>query len=488
MLKGHNPAVQVMKPMNQRMIGVWLTAGLLFVFALCPPARAESVTYSYDALNRLTSVVYGNGQQITYSYDPPGNRTASSSNTLVAPHGFSFTPQTNVALNSPITSNAIIVAGINAAPPISITGGEFSVDGGPYTSAPGNVANGQSVAVRLTSAATYGTLVSATLTIGGVSAAFNVTTASNAASVAGISLSATSLTFSSQPQGGTSGAQSITLTSSGTGTLSITGITASGDFARATNCGATLAAGTNCTIAVTFTPTASGARSGALTISSNAAGSPHSVSLAGTGGAASTTTSIPLLLAQGWNLLGNSLNQTITLSTTFGDPNVVATVWKWDAGQAKWLLYSPLLDAAALQTYAIGKGYGVLSQIAPGDGYWVNAKVAADLGTQTGTMFVLTGTNLLSGWNLVGAGQEVSPSAFNQSLSATPPAPGSVPQNITSLWAWDNPANGWYFYAPSLEAQGGTVLPDYATARGYLDFTQHSKKLGGGAGVWVRKP
>lgn len=57
---GKNRVAQVMKILNQRARGVWLTASLLFAFALCPQAFAERVTNTYDTLNRLTSVVYGN--------------------------------------------------------------------------------------------------------------------------------------------------------------------------------------------------------------------------------------------------------------------------------------------------------------------------------------------------------------------------------------------------------------------------------------------
>ena len=76
--------------------------------------------------------------------------------------------------------------------------------------------------------------------------------------------------------------------------------------------------------------------------------------------------------------------------------------------------------------------------------------------------------------------------AFYLSLSATPSAAGTVPQNLTTLWAWDNSASQWYFYAPQLDASGG--LANYISSKGYLDFTKNSKTLGKGQGFWVNKP
>jgi hypothetical protein len=66
--------------------------------------------------------------------------------------------------------------------------------------------------------------------------------------------------------------------------VTFTSITPSGDYAAPDTCPATLTAGQNCTITVTFTPTASGTRAGTLTFKDNSAGSPsQTVSLTGTG-------------------------------------------------------------------------------------------------------------------------------------------------------------------------------------------------------------
>jgi hypothetical protein len=65
---------------------------------------------------------------------------------------------------------------------------------------------------------------------------------------------------------------------------------------------------------------------------------------------------------------------------------------------------------------------------------------------------------------------------------------GQVPINLTSLWAWDSVQSNWFFYAPSMEAQGGSALADYIAAQRYQDFAAGSKTLGNGAGFWVRRP
>lgn len=64
-----------------------------------------------------------------------------------------------------------------------------------------------------------------------------------------------------------------------------------------------------------------------------------------------------------------------------------------------------------------------------------------------------------------------------------PPAPEVIPLNFITLWAWDNGLGNWYFYAPSLEANGG--LTNYITSKGYLDFGL--KTLEPTSGFWLNK-
>jgi hypothetical protein len=101
-----------------------------------------------------------------------------------------------------------------------------------------------------------------------------------------VTLTPTSLTFAKRVVGTTSLSKKVTLLNSGNATLNISGITPSGDFALTTSpkpCGATLAVNKTCKIAVTFTPTQTGTRTGNVTITDNAGNSPQQVPLTGIG-------------------------------------------------------------------------------------------------------------------------------------------------------------------------------------------------------------
>ena len=102
-------------------------------------------------------------------------------------------------------------------------------------------------------------------------------------------LSPATLTFASQVNGTTSAAQTVTLSNPGNATLTITGITLTGAnptaFVLTNGCGTSLAASANCLLSVTFSPGTVGTFAAAITVADNAAGSPQSVALSGTGAA-----------------------------------------------------------------------------------------------------------------------------------------------------------------------------------------------------------
>jgi hypothetical protein len=131
------------------------------------------------------------------------------------------------------------------------------------------------------------------------------------------SLSPASLTFPPQLVGTSSSPQILTLTNTGSATLTITSITASGAFSQTNTCGSSLASNGTCTISVTFKPTTSGTLTGILTVTDNASPSTQTASLSGTGVAAPVVSLSPTSLTFSLRMVGtSSAAQTVTLKNT----------------------------------------------------------------------------------------------------------------------------------------------------------------------------
>ncbi|MGA1933238.1 putative Ig domain-containing protein [Arcobacter sp. YIC-464] len=75
-----------------------------------------------------------------------------------------------------VESNAITVTGVNTDTSISITGGEYQINGGSWTSIAGTVQNGDTVKVRTDASSNFSSDTEATLTIGGIEDTFKVFT------------------------------------------------------------------------------------------------------------------------------------------------------------------------------------------------------------------------------------------------------------------------------------------------------------------------
>jgi hypothetical protein len=130
------------------------------------------------------------------------------------------------------------------------------------------------------------------------------------------SLSPNTLTFSSQAVGTTSSpAQTVTLSNTGTLALTVNSVTASGDFAITNNTCTTVAVSANCMFGVTFTPTAAGTRSGAVTVTDSTG--TQVVALTGTGSSAGVSLS-PTSLTFSSQVGGTTSSpaRTVTLSNT----------------------------------------------------------------------------------------------------------------------------------------------------------------------------
>ena len=162
-------------------------------------AASISVTGGTYSINggayTATTGTVTNGQTVTVRHTSSASYSTATNTTLTiggvsdtftsttlaftsdsVPDQFTFVDQTNVAPNSVRVSNTITVSGINTAAGISVTGGEYSINGGTYTGASGTITNGQTVSVRHTSSVNYLTTVDTTLIIGGVADTFSSTT------------------------------------------------------------------------------------------------------------------------------------------------------------------------------------------------------------------------------------------------------------------------------------------------------------------------
>lgn len=96
----------------------------------------------------------------------------------VIPFAFSFPSVTNAEPSTPYVSEPITASGISGQTVVTVTDGEYSVNGQPFGTSTGTVNAGDRVVVRVTSSASASASVSAKLDIGGVSGTFTVTTRS----------------------------------------------------------------------------------------------------------------------------------------------------------------------------------------------------------------------------------------------------------------------------------------------------------------------
>jgi phosphatidylserine/phosphatidylglycerophosphate/cardiolipin synthase-like enzyme len=141
-------------------------------------------------------------------------------------------------------------------------------------------------------------------------------------------LAPSAVTFPSTAAGSTAAAQTVTLSNTGTGPLSVTlpavvsGTNASAFSVFGTTCTATLAAGSSCSFAITFTPAAAGATYnatfGVTDNSGGVAGATQTVALSGAGATAAPVALAvlsPSSLTFAATTVGNSAaTQTVTLS------------------------------------------------------------------------------------------------------------------------------------------------------------------------------
>ena len=228
---------------------------------------------------------------------------------------------TSAAQNVTVSNTGNAALAISAITPSSA---EFIVAGG-TCSAGGSVAAGASCTVSMA----FQPAGSPGARAGSLSIAHNA-----AGSPGAVSLSATataaaapiasltgSLAFGSMNVGTTSTAQTATLSNTGNAPLTLGSIaTGSTEFAVSggtCSAGGSVAASASCTVNLTFTPSAAGARSATLVVAHNAGGAQSSTSLSGTGVALTPVIGLsPTSLSFSQVVNSTSVAQSVTLSNT----------------------------------------------------------------------------------------------------------------------------------------------------------------------------
>ena len=143
-----------------------------------------------------------------------------------------------------------------------------------------------------------------------------------------ITITPTPLPFGIEGLGSTSSPETLTLSNTGNTAVTFTSIAMTGDFAGATlaQCPSIAVDAKPCTFQITFTPTAAGARTGTITFTDNATGSPQTVTLTGTG-VAEAIGIAPTSLTFGSQAVGTtSAAQTVTVSNNGNFPLIFTSI------------------------------------------------------------------------------------------------------------------------------------------------------------------
>jgi len=249
-------------------------------------------------------------------------------------------------------------------------------------------------------------------------------------------LSPASLNFGSVLANITSPEKIVTLSNISGGSLNLTSIITSGDFAEvaaANSCpygGGLVAGGTTCPIYVTFTPTATGTRTGALTVTYSGQGSPQTVALNGTGIVSAASVSTNSLNYGGQNVGTSSAPQTVTV-TNLGSVALSVSNVAISSGWTQSNDCLPSIPANSSCTVLVSFQPTVLG---PQNG----TLTFTDYASNSPQTVTLSGTGLapevsLSPTTLSFAGQTVSTTSLPQTVTLTNTGNGTLIPLIVSV-------------------------------------------------------
>lgn len=303
--------------------------------------NGNAKTTTYVSASQLTAAITAadianaGAAPVTVTNPSPGGGISNSvSFTIAAPAGpgaqlsptsipfpDTATGSTSAAQTVTLTNNggaALTISGI------SITGAN-PTDFAEINTCGGSLASGSTCSISVTftpaSVATFNAMLSVADNATGSPQTVTLSGNGITPPAPAVSLTPPSLTFTAQT-GTTSTAQTVTLKNTGNGALTVSGISIIGtnptDFAQTNTCGSSLAGGSTCFISVTFTPASSTTFGATLSVADTATGSPHTVTLSGTGTAAPApgVSFAPTSLTFSAQTGTTSAAQTVTLTNT----------------------------------------------------------------------------------------------------------------------------------------------------------------------------
>ncbi|HEV2634696.1 MAG TPA: choice-of-anchor D domain-containing protein [Actinocrinis sp.] len=235
-----------------------------------------------------------------------------------------------------------------------------------------------------------------------------------------LTASPSSLAFGNQTVNTTSAAHPVTVSNTGTAAATISSITSTASgagFAQTNTCGTSLAAGTSCTVQVTFAPTAAQSYSGALTVSSTATDSTLTVPLSGTG----TGTAAPTNLALNKTATASSSTQTyVAANAVDGNANTY-----WEGANGVW---------PTTLSVNLGAGHSLSSVV-------VDLPPSSAWNTRTQTLSVLGSGNGSTWITLVASATYTFNPATGNTVTIALPA-GTTEQYVELSFTANNVQNG----------------------------------------------
>ncbi|MFI5758627.1 choice-of-anchor D domain-containing protein [Streptomyces sp. NPDC051569] len=297
----------------------------------------------------------------------------------------------------------------------------------------------------------------------------------------GVTATPSALNFGSVATGTTSTAQTVTVSNPTGSAASVSSIAAGGDFTQTNTCGSSIAANGSCAVSVKFAPTATGSRSGTLTV--NAGGITNTVSLSGTG-----TAPGPVLNA---NPGGLSFAATVVGSSAATQTVTVSNAGTTSATVSGVAVTGDFTQTNNCSTIAVGASCTVTVTFKPttGGSRTGNLTVTSNANNSPTTVG-LSGSGIDSSTNIA-AGQTASASS-----SSSPYVPANITDTDTSTY-WESggsfpqwaqvdlgrsysvgkvvlkvpPSAAWAARTQTLSVQGSTDGSSFSTIVGSAGYT-----------------